>query len=999
MPGAGVPLAAGPVTPAPSAVTLLAERAAARPADLALVVDGGDDLTFAAWERRSGGLADALADRRVQPGDRVALRFDARRWAGYAVAYVGVLKAGAVAVMVPAGLGPADAARIVRHSGAIAMVCPPELAVLASDFTWTKAPGEPDVVVGLMPGARALGTLRDGATDVVRSARDPGPVSGSEAHDVVYARSPMARPRVLARCADGLRPPPAGSGWLVHTWAPGSPEGQRTLGHALSGTETGAATLARFSAEALGVLVRRLGAAACGLTPALAAAVASSPDASHVTLGSVAALLIGPSDHRAPPIEGLTATFPAATIHHLGEPPERTPAPATVGSTPALGDNSSRQNDGGGPGDPGWAPAGASQVGMLWHEQLAPGSFNLPALVRRYRGPLDVGALERALAELVRRHEPLRTTFELVAGSPRQVVRPPPPPGLDLVDLGPLPPVTRNAEAARLVGEASSRPFDLVDGPLFDPRLLRLGDDDHVLVVRLHHAAFDDWSVDVFRRQLSALYTAYQAGEPSTLPEPAVRFVDVARAQQSRLGGPDGDGQRAWWRAQMAGAPLAVQLPLGEPYQIGPDRPGAGEPVRHDLSADLSRSVRALAPRLRATPFMIVLAAFGVLVARRTGQDDLVIASVVAGRGATAQESMIGCFTKKVLLRLRLDGDPTFAELVTRTRATILAALAAQDLPFEAVVQETLGPAAAAHGLVPQVPIVFQGETPQKARLVMPGLTVGPFEVPASARREQHFSAGRHDAPGDDAIPKWGDGAYLGTFLLLSLLEGADGLALVARGVFHRPAAQLLLEELDRLLADIADDPDRPLSALAPARAGRSAAPVDDLEVRGLRLHRSRIEAALTRCPGVAEVAVTVTTPDDGPGHPRLVAYVVADRDPPPTLVELRRALWAALPGSPWPASAVVVRRLRRLDDGRLDVDALPAPAADATDPTAVLLSYLWSTVSGGAVSPATVYWQDFSFLQALADARAAGLPLTDEQVSRSRTPEVLAAALAAAEP
>lgn len=640
------------------------------------------------------------------------------------------------------------------------------------------------------------------------------------------------------------------------------------------------------------------------------------------------------------------------------------------------------------------APVGASQLGMLWHEQLAPGSFNLPALVRRYRGRLDIEAFEHALAELVRRHEPLRTTFEVAAGTPRQVVRSPTGFHLPVIDLAHLSPPDREAEAARLIAEATTDPFDLVHGPLFAPLLLRLGADDHVLVVRLHHTAFDDWSVDVFRRELSALYPAFVAGQPSPLPELRTTFVDVCRRQQARLDGEAGGEQRARWRARMAGAPLAVQLPLGHPHQVGPDRPGAGEPLRHDLSPDLARQVRALAPRLRATPFMTVLAAFEVLVARRTGLDDLVIASVVAARGSTDLESMIGCFTKKVLLRLRLDGDPTFAELVARTRTTVLDALAHQDLPFDAVVQETLGGPAAAHGLVAQVPVVFQGETPQLARLVLPGLEVGPFEVTASARRERHFSAARDDeAAARPAGPAWGDGAYLGTFLILSLLEEADGLALVARGVYHRPDAKRLLEDLETLLADIVTDPGRRLSELAPV--GPAPTPrrdADELELRGLRLRRSRLEAAMATCPGVAEVAVTVT-------DARLVAYVVADRHPPPTRARLRQALWAVLPGSPWPADLAIVERLPRLPDGRLDRAGLPAPVLDAAeppDPDAALLTSLWAEASGRPVTPGSIYWQDFSFLAVVARARAAGLPLTDEQVSRGRTPEMLAAALAA---
>ena len=926
----------------------LAQQAGARPAEAALVVDGGPDLTFGDWERRSSALAQGLVERGVRAGDRVALRFEARHWASFAIASIGVSKAGAVAALIPAGLAAADAARIVRHAGACGVLGPRAPAL--SPSVWAATP-----------------------EDLER--RRPGgawaqPADAAALAELVYPLAPLARPWPLARThaellvATALDRP----GALVHTWAPGTLAGQHALAAVLAGAGP-VATLARFSPEALIALFQRFGAATCGLTPGLAAALAASGAADLAPVTAV--VLSAPLRH--PDLAArLAVLFPRATVHHL-------PAPA----------------DGATATDPsGPAPVGASQLGMLWHEQLAPGSFNLPALVRRYRGALDVSALALALAELVHRHEPLRTTFDLPGGTPRQVVGDVDTSGLATVDLTRLTPAARETETARLVAEASTRAFDLVQDPLFAPTLVRLAADDHVLIIRLHHTAFDDWSVDLLRRDLSALYRACLEGEPSPLPDLTTRFSEVCRRQQARLAGPGGVEQLASWRARIAGAPLAVQLKLGEPHQLRPDRPGAGEPLRHDLSPELARQVRALAPGLRATPFMTVLAAFEVLLAARTGQDDLVIASVVAGRGATALEPMIGCFTKKVLLRLQAGGDPTFPELVARTRSTVLEALAQQDQPFEAVVQETLGRSAARHGLAAQVPVIFQGETHQQGRLVLPGIEVGPFEAPASARREQHFSAARDDA----ADRAWGDGADLGTFLLLSLLESKDGLALVARGVFHRPAAERLLLDLDALLADLVTGPGRRLSELAPRTAGTTEG--DDLTLLGLHLRRARLEAALGACPGVAEVAVAVTDQD---GEDRLVAHVVPDRHPPPTLAQLRAALWAAHPGAPWPAEASILpvgATLPRRNDGRIDaaaVAASPSRPAEATDADAALLTALWADARQGPAAPDASYWQDFSFLAALAEARAAGLPLTDDQVAHCRTPQMLAAALATA--
>ncbi len=925
----------------------LADRAAAWPEEPAIVVDGADELTFGAWAKRSSEVASGLTERGVAAGDRLALSFGAASWTAFAVAYTAVLEAGAVAVLVPAGLPGPDAGRIIAASGAVGVLCSANLVPPPSSAAWTAHPDE-------------VAASQD-------RERVTGPVDPAALAELSYPLSPMSRPRPRARTAGELDVGPhvGRSGWLVHTWAPGSPAGQQALTHLLSAPGGRAASLARFTPAGLCALVARLGASSCGLTPGLAAALLTSGCAEAADLASVAEVVLSGQGGDDGLVSRLTAAFPRASV----VPPGREPA--------------AEEDD--------LAPAGASQLGMLWHEQLAPGSFNLPCLVRRYRGTLDVGSFGRALSELARRHEPLRTTFELRGGDPRLVIRPKAR-ELAVVDLEHLSAAERDVQVAELIAAATTRPFDLAESALFAPHLVRLGLDDHLLVVRLHHTAFDDWSVDVFRRELSSLYASFLVGQAPTLPEP-VAFSDVCRRQRARVDGDAGAVSRAWWREQMTGAPFAAQLPLGRPEQLGPDRPGAGEPLRHDLDPDLARRVRALGRGLRATPFMTTLAAFAVLLARRTGQDDLVLATVVAGRGTTELEPLIGCLTKKVLLRLRLDGDPTFRDIVHRTRATVLGALSHQDLPFEAVVQEALGGPAAAHGVAAQVPVVFQGETPQQARLALPGIRAEPFEAPAAARREQHFSARRQEDDDASARPAWGDGAYLGTFLLLSLLEEEDGLALVARGVFHRPAAEELLRDLETLLEEVVAAPDRPLAGLD----GRPAPEQGQLLLRGLRLHPSRLEAALGRCPGVTDVAVAVT--DAGGGGSQLVAYVVADRHRPPTLAQLRSTLWAVRPGSPWPAAAVYCDALPRRADGSLDVDALPAPPPEAIEepaPDAALLTALWSTARGEPLTPGATYWQDFAFLQALAEARAAGLAITDDQVTRSRTPEMLAAAVAA---
>ncbi|MEN3314788.1 MAG: hypothetical protein V7605_1022, partial [Acidimicrobiaceae bacterium] len=478
-----------------------------------------------------------------------------------------------------------------------------------------------------------------------------------------------------------------------------------------------------------------------------------------------------------------------------------------------------------GPGGAAAAPVAFSQEGMLWQEQFVPGSQNLPPLVRRFRGPLRVDVLEAAIDEIVRRHEPLRSRFELRDGRPVQIVAPHRAVPLPVHDLSAFGPADRDAELASALAHAG-RPFDLVGGPLFTPALFRFAPDDHVVVFRVHHSVYDDWSVSVFRRELSALYAAFAAGEPSPLADLAVGFTEFSRNQRRRLAGPVGAAQLAWWKSHLAGAPWCAQLPIDDPDRAEGSPQRSARPVTVELSAELHARVRSLARRRRATPFMAMLAAFEVLVHRYTGQDDLLTASVVANRNRPELEPMIGCFTKKILLRQDMSGDPTFAEVLDRTRLSVLGALPNQDLPFETVLQETLGAAAAEHGLAPYVGVMFQGVTPQVDDVVLPGLTTTGYDTSATTTRA-HFAAGDDEAPLDgdgdgdaaeagtpDYVRPWGDGLYAGTFLILSLVETPEATSLVARGAFHRPAVERLLDSFVTLLGDIVDDPERPVSGL-----------------------------------------------------------------------------------------------------------------------------------------------------------------------------------------
>ncbi|HEV2736582.1 MAG TPA: condensation domain-containing protein, partial [Longimicrobiaceae bacterium] len=261
----------------------------------------------------------------------------------------------------------------------------------------------------------------------------------------------------------------------------------------------------------------------------------------------------------------------------------------------------------------------------LWvAHRVEPGStaYNMPSPLR-LRGALDGVALRRSLDEVVRRHETLRTTFEERDGGPVQVVHPPAPGTLRMVDLSGLPDEAREPEALLLAEAEALRPFDLARGPLLRSTLLRLAGDDHVLCFTLHHIATDAWSMEVLVREVSALHHAFSRGEPSPLPELPVQYADFAVWQRERLASEPLEAQVAYWRGRLAGAPPLLEIPTDHPRAVGQDARTGLHPVA--LSAEASRALEALSRREGTTLFMTVLAAWLAVRGRWAGQDHVVV--------------------------------------------------------------------------------------------------------------------------------------------------------------------------------------------------------------------------------------------------------------------------------------------------------------------------------------------------------------------------------------
>jgi thioester reductase-like protein/FkbH-like protein len=329
-------------------------------------------------------------------------------------------------------------------------------------------------------------------------------------------------------------------------------------------------------------------------------------------------------------------------------------------------------------------PSSDAQESLWFLDRLDSGAsaYNV-AFALELRGVLDRGALSRAITELAARHETLRTTFDVVDGRPVQVVNPPEMVSLPVVDLRLLPESERQSEMRRRATEEAQRQLDLVEGPLFQCTLLRLDVEEHVLLVTLHHILADGWSMGVLVRDLAVLYSA------SPLPELPVQFGDfvVWRREQETSGALA--PQLEYWKHQLGGDIQTLQLPLDRP------RPRvqtfSGKHLGFDLSSDLTEQVRAFSQREGATVFMTLLAALTLTLHRASGQEDICIGSPSANRVHPELEHLIGCFSDILVLRTDLSGNPTFRELVRRTRQVTLKAFGNQDVPFTQVV-ETVQP-------------------------------------------------------------------------------------------------------------------------------------------------------------------------------------------------------------------------------------------------------------------------------------------------------------------
>ena len=430
------------------------------------------------------------------------------------------------------------------------------------------------------------------------------------------------------------------------------------------------------------------------------------------------------------------------------------------------------------PGTP--LPLSLPQRRLWFLHRLAPdtAAYHVP-LATRLRGPLDVEALRRALSSLTERHEALRATFGVADGEPFQRFPAPAPFTLPVEDLG-------SAAIQRRIADEAAAPFDLEQGPPLRARLIRLDAADHVLVLTFHHLAVDGGSLHVLTRELEALYDAHRGHSAAPLPPIQVPYGDFVLSQREHLDAAAMDAQLAYWRERLADAPIALALPTDRRRPDTASLAGAQVPIA--VPEALVTSLRSVARQESATLYMTLLAAFQVLLARHAEQDEVLIGSPVAGRSRAELESVVGFFANTLTLRGDLRGDPTFRELLGRTRRTVLDALANQDVPLERLV-EALGPAREP-GRNPLFQAMLSLENAPAAALALPGLRAISLPVALAAAKVD---------------------------VALMLAEEAGelrGALEYCTDLFEPPTARRWCAQLLALLAEIARDPDRPVSRL-----------------------------------------------------------------------------------------------------------------------------------------------------------------------------------------
>ncbi|MFI1445272.1 condensation domain-containing protein [Streptomyces fructofermentans] len=450
-------------------------------------------------------------------------------------------------------------------------------------------------------------------------------------------------------------------------------------------------------------------------------------------------------------------------------------------------------------GDRAAMPLSPAQQRIWFFSRLEPEAvFYNVAGAARLRGRLDTALLHRCLGEIVERHEVLRTTYRQLDGAPVQTVRPFTGLDLPLTDLTDLPAGEREAAAQRLCKDEINRPFDLEQDLMLRPALLRLADDEHLLLICQHHIATDGWAMNVLIRELGERYSARVRGQEPALPELSVQYGDFAAWQSERMNDAAVEKQLDYWRERLADTRL-VDIATGLPRSAELTWRGGTVPYR--MTPETVARLTGLAETERATPFMALLAAQSVVLSRWSGQDDIVIGSAVAGRRRAELEHLAGCFVNELALRMDTTGSQTYRDLLRQAREVCLGAYEHQDVPFERIV-EVITPERDNRARVPLVRHQMGFDNSQRWSVELPELT---FSIEPLSTDTARFDLEVDLEPDDDG--------------------GIRGTVYFSTDVFTEAVVRRMMDSLDTLVDGVCRNPDVPVRELPVVAASRAQSP------------------------------------------------------------------------------------------------------------------------------------------------------------------------------
>ena len=375
-------------------------------------------------------------------------------------------------------------------------------------------------------------------------------------------------------------------------------------------------------------------------------------------------------------------------------------------------------------------PLSFAQQRLWFIHQLDPDSaaYNIPRAVRLI-GELDVSAIRSSFRQIVARHEVLRTRFVAVDGQPIQVIDDAADVELEVCDISGLEEIQRQERAREIVNCEASRPFDLELGPVWRAGLVRLGEQDHILLLNIHHIASDAWLTGVMVREFTALYEQYSSGRQAALAELEVQYADYAVWQREWLQGEVLQEQIDYWRNQLEGAPV-IELPTDRPRPAVASHQGAR--IMFEVPGELTGQLKALSRQHRVSLFMMLLAALDVLLFRYSGQEDICVGSPIANRTRKEIEGLIGFFVNTLVMRAGMQGAPPFVDLLKAIREVALDAYDHQDVPFEKLVEELQPDRSLSYSPLFQVMLVLQnapaGKNAPASKSNPPGLVMSPIE-------------------------------------------------------------------------------------------------------------------------------------------------------------------------------------------------------------------------------------------------------------------------------